>query len=165
MKAVLAVLLCYLLFDAECFAHKGGPFDGGKGKVVTTGSYAGILMPIATGSSTDNSLGIFTIRVPTVGLAAGTLSLFRNGYFYPGTIQGIADPDSAVLTAVANATFNITFLQSVNPDGTTTTIVVTFNATGEIDAKIKPNRNIFNPERLTGTADITYTTVGGGLQM
>ena len=162
MKAVLAVLLCYLLFDAECcFAHQGGPFEGGRGFVVTTGNYAGVLVPAGL---TDNSLGIFTVNVPTIGLAGGTIAFFRNGYYYPGTIQGIADPDSAILTAVANATFNITFTSITTSGGTTTTtdFVVTFNANGGIAAKIKPNKHQLSTAtaRLTGSADITFATVG-----
>ena len=103
MKALLGSLLCYVLFATQCFAHKGGPNYGG-GQVVTTGSYAGVLIP-----SGDNSLGIFTVTIPAVGLASGTVALFRNGYFYPGTIQAIADPDSAILTGVVDATFDISF--------------------------------------------------------
>src|ERR1700730_9159884 len=109
------------------FAIKRGPIYGGP-KVRTTGTYAGLFVPAG-----DNSLGIFTASIPKSGLGTGTVAFFRNGIFYPGTIQGIADPDSAVLTAVVSSTFNITFTSEADPvTHTTKNTVVTFNANGDI---------------------------------
>ena len=111
----------------------------------------------------DNSLGIFTLTAPTTGLGSGTVALFRNGIFYPGTIQGIADPDSAILIGVVDSSFSNTFT-SVTDQGTGTTedFIITFNASGSINAKIRPNPNVFSTAtaRLVGSAAITYATVG-----
>jgi len=158
MKINLASLMCFVLGAAECVAHKGGPVYVG-GQVRTTGNYAGLFIPTIA----DNSLGIFTTTIPNTGLGTGTLAFFRNGIFYPGTIQAIADPDSAVLTGVASSSFNITFTSETtgNPP-TTRNIVITFNASGSINGTIRANTNIFSTAvaRIIGTAAITYATVG-----
>lgn len=158
MKILLACLMCLVLTMSECFALKGGP-EFGKGQVTTTGIYAGVLVPQVA----DNSLGIFSVLIPNRGTGSGTVSFFRNGIFYPGTIQAIADPDSAVLTGVASSTRSITFTSTTDPTtGETTNIVITFNANGSINGKIKANRvsGSLALARLTGTSDITYATVG-----
>jgi hypothetical protein len=158
MKILLACLMCLVLTMSECFALKGGPVFG-QGQVATTGIYAGVLVP----QTADNSLGIFSVIIPNRGTGSGTVSFFRNGIFYPGTIQAIADPDSAVLTGVASSSFDITFTSETtgNPP-TTKNIVITFNANGSINGKIKVNKvsGSLALARLTGTSDITYATVG-----
>lgn len=173
MKALLGSLLCLVLFASQCFAIKGGPVYPGR-SIVTTGTYSGALIPTAVDSSgvinpklteeiTDNSLGIFTVTVPAAGLANGTIGLFRNGYFYPGTIQGIVDPDSAFLIGVVNCTFSITFTSTTNATtGDTKDIVITFNASGEIDATVQANSLQYSTatSRLSGEGNITYATVG-----
>jgi hypothetical protein len=115
-------------------------------------------------TGTDNSLGIFTATIPKTGLGTGTVAFFRNGIFYPGRIQGIADPDSAVLTAVVSSTFDITFTSEADATThTTKNTVVTFNANGSINGQIKPNSNVFSTATalIKGTASVTYKTVGG----
>src|SRR5450755_2068742 len=107
MKSVLGVLLCLVLFQAECYAHKGGP-DYGTGQITTTGIYAGLFVP-SNPDGSDNSLGIFSANIPRNGIGSGTVAFFRKGIFYPGTLQGLADPDTGVLTAVVSSSFNITF--------------------------------------------------------
>jgi hypothetical protein len=87
MKILLASLMCLVLGASECFAIKGGPWGGGR-QVRTTGNYAGLFIPTIA----DNSLGIFTATIPTTGLGSGTVAFFRNGIFYPGTLQAIVDP-------------------------------------------------------------------------
>lgn len=158
MKILLACLMCLVLTMSECFALKGGPVFG-KGQVTTTGIYAGVLVP----NVADNSLGIFSVIIPNRGTGTGTISFFRNGIFYPGTIQAVADPDSGVLTGVASSTISITFTSTTDADtGETTDIVITFNANGSLNGKIKANRvaGSIALARLTGTSDITYATVG-----
>ena len=158
MKILLASLLCFVLPASECFAIKGGP-NFGNTQVRTTGIYAGLFVP----TGVDNSLGIFTATIPKTGLGTGTVAFFRNGIFYPGTIHGIADPDSAVLTAVVSSSFNVTFTSETtgNPP-TTKNIVITFNANGSINGAIRANTNVFSTAvaRITGTAGVTYATVG-----
>jgi hypothetical protein len=161
MKTLLGCLMCLVFTLSQSFAISGGPF-GGRGHVRTTGTYAGLFVPTGVNSS-DNSLGLFTATVPKTGLATGTLALFRNGIFYPGTIQAIADPDSAVLTGVVSSSFNITFTSetSGNPP-TTTNIVITFNANGSVKGNIRANTLLLTAAaaRINGTAAITYATVG-----
>ena len=159
MRILLASLMCLVLFESECFALKGGPIFTGS-RVSTIGTYAGLLVPRAV----DNSLGIFTATVPQTGVATGTVALFRNGIFYPGTIQAIADPDSGAFTGVCSSSFDITFTSSEDPvSHTTTKTVVTFNANGSVNAKIRGSKNAFTSSaaRITGTGAITYKTVGG----
>ena len=150
--------MCLVLFESECFALKGGPiYPGGNANVV--GTYAGLLVPKAA----DNSLGIFTARVPQTGVATGTVALFRNGIFYPGTIQAIADPDSGALTGVLSSSFDITFTSTEDANGKTTNTVVTFNANGSLQGRIRANTNTFSTSaaRIKGSGAITYKTVGG----
>jgi hypothetical protein len=158
MKIVLASLMCLVLGASQCFALKGGPPYPGA-QVRTTGNYAGLFIP----TGMDNSLGIFTTTIPTTGLGSGTVAFFRNGIFYPGTIQAIADPDSAVLTGVASSSFDITFTSETtgNPP-MTRNIVITFSANGAINATIRASTNVFSRSlaRITGSAGITYATVG-----
>lgn len=159
MKALFASLLCLVLAASETLAIKGGP-DYGNVKVRTTGIYAGLFVP----SVNDNSLGIFSATIPKSGVGTGTVAFFRNGIFYPGTFQGIADPDSAILTGVVSSTFDITFTSEADPTThVTKNTVVTFNANGSIDGEIRPNTNRFSTAtaRIVGTAAITYKTVGG----
>jgi hypothetical protein len=159
VKLLFASLLCFVLAVAETFAIKGGP-DYGNVKVTTTGIYAGLFIPVGA----DNSFGIFSANIPKTGIGTGTVAFFRNGIFYPGTFQGVADPDSAVLTGVVDSTFNITFTSEADPvTHVTKNTVVTFNANGALGGQIRPNTNRFSTAtaRITGNAGITYKTVGG----
>ena len=65
MKTILGSLLCFVLFASECFALSGGPQYGGGVNVV--GAYAGVLQPAfdPTDPFSSNSLGVFTLVVPT----------------------------------------------------------------------------------------------------
>jgi hypothetical protein len=159
MRILLAALMCLVLCTSECFALKGGPPIPG-GQVTTTGNYAGLFVPAG---EDENSLGIFSVSVPTTGLGSGVVAFFRNGIFYPGTIQAIADPDSAVLTATVMSSFDITFTSETtgNPP-TTRNIVITFNANGSITGLIRPNPKTLSSAtaRITGNAAVTYATVG-----
>ena len=68
-----------------------------------------------------------------------------------------------MLTGVASSSFDITFTSETtgNPP-TTRNIVITFNASGSINGTIRANTNVFSTAvaRITGTAAITYATVG-----
>ena len=106
MKILLACLMCPVLVVSQCFAIDGGPVFGGGGQVTVTGTYAGVFVPILdpTIGIPDNSLVLFTLSIPKVGLATGTVAVFRNGFFYPGTIQGSADMRERCLTPPARRT-------------------------------------------------------------
>jgi hypothetical protein len=112
MKILLACLMCLVLTASECFAISGGPVFGGGRHVAIPGIYAGVLVPLPIiidpgpppVTLKDNSLVLFTLIIPKVGLARGTVAVFRNGFFYQGTIQGSADFDTGRLIGVVNAT-------------------------------------------------------------
>jgi hypothetical protein len=148
MKALFGSLMCLVLTVSHCYALKGGP-NYTKQQIRTTGNYAGLLVP----SAGDNSLGIFTTTIPRTGVGRGTVAFFRNGIFYVGVVQGLADPDSGVLTAVTSATDNSA------ADGE----LSLYNANGSINGQISANPNVFSvaSARLTGTAAITYATIAG----
>ena len=101
---------------------------------------------------TDNSLALFTLTVPKTGLATGTSAVFRNGLFYPGTILGSADPNTAKLTGIVNASFQIT------PRTGTITIIYDYFANGQfVNTKITAPGGSNNTIRIRGTAKLTYT--------
>jgi hypothetical protein len=162
MKILLAVLLCPVLIASQCLAISGGPF-GGPGRVTVTGTYAGVFVPIPTANPapppdtlTDNSLALFTLKIPRIGLASGTSAVFRNGLFYSGTIQGSADPDTARLTGILNSSFEETVATS-----STDTLVFVYNANGQfVGAKIVANANATSSAttRIKGKASLTYRT-------
>jgi hypothetical protein len=161
MKIVLACLMCLVLGASECFAIDGGPFDGGGAIVNVTGIYAGVFVPIpiivAPGPPpvilNDNSLALFTFTVPRTGLATGTSAVFRNGFFYSGTILGSADPDSAKLTGIVAS-----FFEEAIQEGTTT-IKKHYDANGQfVNAKVTANQNAGarSAARIRGKASLTY---------
>lgn len=154
MKAMLGSLLCLVLFASQCFAIKGGPpYPGGT--IVTTGTYAGVLLPNPAISPFTNSIGLFSAVFPQTGLATGVLILFQTGQTYTGTVQGLVDPKSAVVTALLYASFPyLTTVQSGvddkgNPTFTTVTVIAV--ASGQLNSKVT------NSARLTGTADVQYS--------
>jgi len=99
MKRVLSFLLMIVFMQAQVstvFAKHGGPDIGDGNGVDTIGSYAGTLTPIidptAESSSSSNSIGLFGLGVPQIGVAQGTCVLFVEGAAYEGTITAVADP-------------------------------------------------------------------------
>ncbi len=85
-KAILAVLLCYMLLTAQAHAIQGGPGGGGRAAVLdVVGTYSGVLTGIqekdpATGITTSsNSLALFSLNVPRTGLSTGTSVVFAAG--------------------------------------------------------------------------------------
>jgi hypothetical protein len=164
MKILLATLLCMVLHATQLFAISGGPFGGGGNQVTVTGTYAGVLVPIPVDDPenpgvtlTDNSLALFTFSVPKTGLATGTSAVFRNGFFYPGAIQGSADPDSAKVTGIISATF----MEDIATG--TTTITAHLDASGKfVNAHIRSEIGNISPARLRGNATMTYVLGANG---
>lgn len=166
MKILLASLMCGLLTTLQCFAIDGGPWGSGAG-VAVTGIYAGVLVPIPVVldpgppevDQIDDSLALFTLTIPSVGLASGTVGVFRNGLFYPGTATGLGDPDTQKVTALLNASFQETVAQT-----STTDFIFTYNANGKfVNAKVVANKNVTSSTvaRIRGTATITYVNDAG----
>src|ERR1041384_5062877 len=143
IKAILGSLLFLVLCASECFALKGGPpYPGGS--TVTTGTYAAILVPQ---DSSSNTLGLFTLVVPSTGLATGSAFMFGFGAAFTGAIQGAVDPKSATLYAVFNTEFDITVATS-----DTTTLVFAYLANGQLNGnKIVAGKGL-SGTRITGDA-------------
>jgi hypothetical protein len=174
MKAILGSLLFLVLFAAECFALKGGPPYPGSTNVV--GSYAGVLQPAfdPTDPFSANSLGIFTLGIPSTGTSTGNFIMFTRGRVFSGTIQGVTDPNKATVNALLNATFTCTLTEvGRNPDGSIQTdpitgepviIMVTVTATvnGPLTAKVTTPRSSLSVSSalLKGSA-VAFISNGG----
>ena len=161
MKSILAILLCYVFFSSQCYAISGGPIYGGGGNVMTTGTFAGVLLPNED-SPGSNSIALFSITFPTTGLGTGALVIFQTGETYTGTVQGIVDPDSAVFSGLLDASFPFLFTTQTgtddkgNPIFTTTTVIA--SAAGRLNGKLIANPAQFSTSstRITGTADVQF---------
>ncbi len=164
MKAILGSLLCLVLFASECFAIKGGPpYPGGSVSVV--GTYAGVLQPAfdPTDPFSANSLGVFTLGVPTDGASAGTFLMFTRGRVFGGSIQGVTDPNKAQLKGILYATFryNLSFLDGT---GAIQTIEVTATVDGPVDAKITGTRSAFAQSSALIRGSATAFISNGGVE-
>ena len=117
MKAILAVLLCYLLFASESFALKEGPPYPTPGTVASTGQFAGALTPKADSPDRVNSIGIFSVLFSPTGVGSGTLIIFQTGQTYTGTMQGVYNTQNSTIAALLDATFPYTKLvPTFDPD-------------------------------------------------
>jgi hypothetical protein len=162
MKILLASLMCLVLGASECFAISGGPvFDSG---VNVVGTYAGVIKarrPNAPPSDkfpedfppgcSLNSLGVFSVGVPTTGIGTGDFVMFSQGQVFTGTIRGTADPNTGKLTGVLDATFDFTI---IIPGGDT--IDVTAEANGHLKTTISniSSQGVTTGIRLAGTATL-----------
>jgi len=140
MKAILGSLLCFVLFASECFALSGGPPYPGNISVV--GIYAGVLQPAfdPTDPFSANSLGVFTMAIPSVGASVGNFLMFTRGRAFSGTIQGVTNPNNGALNAVLDATFNYT-LSFIDAFGVLQSVDVTASVTGPLTATISATRS------------------------
>jgi hypothetical protein len=155
--------MCLVLTMTQAFAISGGPFGG---NVNVVGVYAGVLRhpseppPVPPPAGCDspapgcslNSLGVFSIAVPSSGLATGTFVMFSQGRVFTGTISGVADPGKAKLIGVLNATFNFTVTDNSTIPPTVTN--VTASANGNLKTTI---RNVLSESAL----GVTATRLGG----
>jgi len=168
MKTLLGCLMCLVFTVSQSLAISGGPF-GGKSKVNTVGTYAGVLIPkthvpcdSCTGEDTSlNQLGLFTVTIPSNGIGTGTALLFEEGNTWSGNIQANADPDSAKVSGIITASFSyIIIVTSTDSQGHTTQTPVTVAAiaSGKVEAKAKASTQsfTFSSIRLTGNADIQF---------
>jgi len=154
MRVILGALMCLVFTLTQAFAISGGPpYPGGTNVV---GVYAGVMKPKKVPQDNPpgcsaNSLGVFSVGVPTSGIATGTFVMFSQGRVFSGNIQGTADPgkdpSKAKLSAVLSATFNftVTFPPTPCPNPTPAPACtpssfqeeVTASANGNLDAHIK----------------------------
>ena len=107
MKALFACLLCLVFASSQSYAISGGPFQG-PGRISVTGTYSGVMLPSKTFSPGANSIALFTMNIPSTGLASGTVVIFGAGLTFTGDIQASADPDSAKVTGEIDATSTVT---------------------------------------------------------
>lgn len=140
MKRVLSFLLMIVFMHAQvstAFAKRGGPDISDTSSVDTIGSYAGTLVPVSTTdeegvTTSSNSIGLFGLGVPQVGVAQGTCVLFVEGAAYEGTITAVADPIGGELQGLIDAMSVFILVDPLNP-----TIPYRIFASGTIVAEIK----------------------------
>ncbi len=166
MKRVLSFLLMVVFMQAQvspAFAKRGGPDIGDQANVDTIGSYAGTMIPAfstnPTISNSSNSIGLFGLGVPQIGVAQGTCVIFVEGSAYEGTITAVADPIGGELQGLIDAASVFLVLDPANP-----TIPFRIFASGNIQAKIKDtaagqavgfqSAGTFATTRIEGTAAV-----------
>ncbi len=139
MRIVLASLMCLLLGTSQSWALKGGPPYPQGSNIV--GTYAGVLQGVfdPTNPASSNSIGIFSLGVPSSGNATGAFVMFSRGRVFTGTAQAFANPQKASLKGILSAsyTYNLSSLLT-NADGTQTVVTtpITATAAGPVNAKI-----------------------------
>jgi hypothetical protein len=140
-RAILSLLLCFVFLESQALAAHSAA--GGGTPVSVVGTYAGALLPdtaaAAAAGAVDNTLGIFSLVVPENGLSTGGFLVFANGQTFIGTINGLADPDTARVLAVLQATFDFTIaVPSVDVNGNTifNEVNITATAVGNLDATV-----------------------------
>jgi hypothetical protein len=99
-----------------------------------------------------NSLGVFSIGVPSAGIATGDFVMFAQGRVFTGNIQGTADPNTAKLTGILTATFDFTVTDPATGDTTD----VTASANGNLKTTISntSSQGVTTGIRLSGTATL-----------
>lgn len=153
VKALFASLLCLVLAVTQAFALKGGPaYPPGDN---LPGVYAGVLQGVfdPTSPASSNSIGVFSLGVPTTGIATGPFVMFSRGRVFSGTIQATADPTKASIKGVLSATFNYNLSTLItNSDGSThiETIAVTASANGPLNSTVSSTKS----KNLTKSATI-----------
>ncbi|MGZ4984761.1 MAG: hypothetical protein ACXV8A_01605 [Chthoniobacterales bacterium] len=170
MKIVLASLMCLLLGASQSFAHKGGPtYPAGTN---IGGSYAGVLQGVfdPTNPASSNSIGIFSLKVPSTGNATGTFVMFSRGRVFTGTAQAFADPNKSSLKGVLEATYNFNLLVPVSTVSSTGIVVttissvpVTASANGPINATVAQSKsaNLFSTATTIVSGDATLSISQG----
>jgi len=170
MKKVLSLLVAYVFFQTQSWALVGGPVYPG-GNLSLIGTYAGVLIPDSpqTGTSlsgkalapTVTSIGLFTLSVPSLGLASGTTVFFVNGDPYTGTISGVADPDKSTLVGIVKTTSDFFFTDTAFP-GQQFFIFATGNIQADIfsNSTVQTGGQTSTSTRILGTSTVSVS--GGG---
>jgi hypothetical protein len=151
VKALFGCLVCLVFATSHVLAVPGGPrYEGDVAR--TSGIFAGVFVP----TQEKNTLGLFSLSVPREGLGTGTVALFRNGTFYPGTIQASADPANGQLDGVVNAGYERTVAFTEDER-----FVYTYTGNGLLNARItsmRGRRFSTASDRIRGSAQLTYHT-------
>jgi hypothetical protein len=151
MKSLFACFLCLVFVTSQSYAISGGPFSG-PGKIPVTGTYSGVMMPSKTFSPGKNSIALFTMNIPSTGLASGTVVIFGAGLTFTGDIQASADPDTAKVTGEIDATSTVTIGEG--------NVEV---AVGSMNATIKPGKTLFTI-RMKGVRKENHPDAGADIQ-
>lgn len=161
MRILLACLMCLVLGTAESYAVKGGPEYPAGANV--TGTYAGVLEPRfdPTDPFSSNSLGIFSLSVPSTGLSTGTFIMFVRGVVFKGTIQGLGNPNNGTVRGVLDASFSVLSNETIFNDPffgafTSSTSTVTAHASGSLKATVSASRAALSTSAtlLKGSANL-----------
>ena len=127
-----------MLATSPAFAISGGPVYSSASTYV--GTYAGVLQglfdPTLQGASSINSIGVFSLGVPTTGIGKGEFVMFTRGRVFSGNIQANANPNNSVLKGVLYAAF--TYDRISITGGVTTPVTATVN--GSMDAKLSTSK-------------------------
>ena len=152
MKALFASLLCLVLAASQSFAIKGGPPYPASNNL--PGVYAGVLQGVfdPTTPSSSNSIGVFSVGVPTTGNATGPFVMFSRGRVFSGTIQGTADPTKASIQGVLSATFNYNLSRTVIDPTTGVSSVVTIPVTASANGPLNASVGTFKSANSLSTA-------------
>ena len=166
MKALLGCLMFLVLTTSQGFAISGGPW--GRGTLNVVGVYAGVLKPKIPPvddppGCSANSIGVFSVGVPSSGVSTGTFVMFSQGRVFTGTIQGVADPGKGTLNAVLSASLNFTVTFSPTPCPSPVTTCTESSTTEQVTATANGNLNasVFNAQSQSGNATGSTRLRGG----
>jgi hypothetical protein len=186
MKRILSFLLCIIFLKAQAIAIHG-PLEGADSGTILLGTYSGTLIPedadqgtrvidLQTGETKEtlNSIGLFTVAIPSSGIGNGSFLIFTEGRSFAGTITAVGDPGAGTLTAILEATYEYTdFLRddsgnilyesttvngvtSISPSSATFEAAVRGSLFAKVESSIS-NLNVINAQtgnfgRIDGTA-------------
>jgi hypothetical protein len=162
MKAFFACLLCFVFASSQSYAISGGPFQG-PGRITVTGTYSGVMTPSKSFSPGKNSIALFTMEIPSTGLASGTVVIFDAGLTFSGPIQAIADPDTDIMTGEIDAQSTVSIVGSGTGTGGGQNSSVIETAVGSMRATIKLGKTLFTI-RMKGVRNENHKDAGADIQ-
>jgi hypothetical protein len=163
MKILLAALMCFVLCSSECFALKGGPVYPATTASIS-GTYAGVMQGVfdPTNPRSQNTLALFSLKIPQTGLADGVVVVFVAGRTFVGTMAGVGNPNTTTVSGVIQATSETTIVLCPPPNNVIiidpSSVDVTDRADGTLNASIRTTRQAVvsvSGTLLVGTAAIT----------
>jgi len=167
MKRLLSFLLMIVFMHVQvptAFAKSGGPDLGGGQNVDTIGTFAGVLVPVSQtnpsstrAGTTANSIGLFSLGVPNVGVAQGAIVVFVEGTAFNGSITGIADPLNGNLRAIIDAVSTYTIFNPLDPTGPGFAVF----AQGNLEAEIRETAGTLTFGSVSQSAFFATTRLEG----
>jgi hypothetical protein len=161
MKKLLSLLIAFVFLNVESQAYY--PAYGGLG-LNPVGTYGGTLIPDGSTATSGNvaatdSIGLFSIGVPQVGLATGSVAVFIQGGAYIGQFVGYVDPSSQTLSGILSgaSTFQVALPSGVDSNGNTVyqnySIILSGNMVATFSQGIQAT-GLGETVNLSGTATI-----------